>query len=309
MPPLVRAETFSRLAAALEFSTRGDGLYQAGERTYTPSQGKFLQPDPEGILSSTNLYTYAGNNPVVNIDPSGTDYATYGGVIHAIGGGGFEVKVTDTGRVFVEIKLGGGLGGGSTGSSQRGTPSTGFSANGTAAAGGGIGISKPLSLTGTTDQINKSLLQNDIGPLLNDVSANPVVGALTLNADIGYTFDVTGYIPKGHLPPADRAWRPDPGLFGPRGKAGVNNANQKDSKQQADADARQAASDARIAAAKDAAGVSAEARRVAAATAASDLAYVSKHISINPQTGQISGDAYYVQKYEDDQRDIQSAGK
>jgi uncharacterized protein RhaS with RHS repeats len=39
-------------------------------RHYSPALGRFLQPDPDG--SEANLYAYAADNPVTEIDPDGT---------------------------------------------------------------------------------------------------------------------------------------------------------------------------------------------------------------------------------------------
>ena len=44
-------------------------------RSYSPTLGRFLQPDP--IAAEGNLYGYAGNSPVTKSDPSGL----WGGVI------------------------------------------------------------------------------------------------------------------------------------------------------------------------------------------------------------------------------------
>jgi RHS repeat-associated protein len=43
------------------------GLYKMGERYYDPTIGRFVTPDP---LDGQD-YTYAGNNPINAIDPSG----------------------------------------------------------------------------------------------------------------------------------------------------------------------------------------------------------------------------------------------
>ena len=47
------------------------GLYHMGARYYDPMLGRWLTEDPAGIASSTNLYSYAGNDPINAIDPSG----------------------------------------------------------------------------------------------------------------------------------------------------------------------------------------------------------------------------------------------
>ncbi len=47
------------------------GLYHMGARDYDPAIGRFLQPDPSGMSDGTNLYEYAGNDPVDLYDPTG----------------------------------------------------------------------------------------------------------------------------------------------------------------------------------------------------------------------------------------------
>jgi RHS repeat-associated protein len=46
------------------------GLAYMHARHYSPVLGRFLQPDPDG--SEINLYAYAADNPVTQIDPDGT---------------------------------------------------------------------------------------------------------------------------------------------------------------------------------------------------------------------------------------------
>jgi RHS repeat-associated protein len=47
----------------------GLGLYYMSARHYSPSLGRFLQPDPS--QEEANLYAYTSNNPVTAIDPTG----------------------------------------------------------------------------------------------------------------------------------------------------------------------------------------------------------------------------------------------
>ncbi|ASB49577.1 RHS repeat-associated core domain-containing protein [Alkalitalea saponilacus] len=44
-----------------------------GARVYNNQQGRFIQRDPLGILTGTNPYLYASNNPIAGIDPLGFD--------------------------------------------------------------------------------------------------------------------------------------------------------------------------------------------------------------------------------------------
>src|SRR5579875_140799 len=56
------------------------GLDYFGARYYTSSMGRFMSPDPSGLAfanpanpQSSNLYSYALNNPLINIDPTGME--------------------------------------------------------------------------------------------------------------------------------------------------------------------------------------------------------------------------------------------
>ena len=55
-------------------TTDGSGLYAMGVRSYHPTTGQFTSNDPSGIAGgSLNLRTYADNDPVQLVDPSGFD--------------------------------------------------------------------------------------------------------------------------------------------------------------------------------------------------------------------------------------------
>jgi RHS repeat-associated protein len=58
-----------------EYDVQWDNPYNLGlvymhARHYSPALGRFLQPDPDA--SEANLYAYAANNPVTQVDPAGT---------------------------------------------------------------------------------------------------------------------------------------------------------------------------------------------------------------------------------------------
>ena len=50
------------------------GQILLGLRYYDPQQGRFYTRDPIGYEGGINLYAYCGNNPIMGIDPSGTDW-------------------------------------------------------------------------------------------------------------------------------------------------------------------------------------------------------------------------------------------
>jgi RHS repeat-associated protein len=52
-------------------SVQPSGLYYYRARMYSPTWGRFLQPDPTGYSAGTNLYAYTGNDPLNLTDPTG----------------------------------------------------------------------------------------------------------------------------------------------------------------------------------------------------------------------------------------------
>ena len=103
----------------------GLGLIYMHARHYAPALGRFLQPDPE--LSDPNLYAYAANNPVTELDPDGTcfivcqlvvgaiidsvvylattDNADLGGLANAVVGGAVESAVNPLAKLSKVSKL------------------------------------------------------------------------------------------------------------------------------------------------------------------------------------------------------------
>jgi len=49
-------------------------LYYDHARYYSPKQGRFISPDPISVKGGVNIYAYAGNDPVNNVDLSGDWY-------------------------------------------------------------------------------------------------------------------------------------------------------------------------------------------------------------------------------------------
>jgi RHS repeat-associated protein len=54
------------------------GLYYERARWYDPGIGRFVSADPLGLAAGTNVYVYAGNQPVTRTDPSGLSWFSDG---------------------------------------------------------------------------------------------------------------------------------------------------------------------------------------------------------------------------------------
>ncbi len=59
-------------------------LFYYRARYYDPLIGRFLTRDPTGMVSGPNPYAYAGNNPIVRVDPSGQSHCGFWDVWCAI---------------------------------------------------------------------------------------------------------------------------------------------------------------------------------------------------------------------------------
>jgi RHS repeat-associated protein len=51
---------------------RENGLYYCGQRYHAPWIGRWLSPDPAGLVDGVNRYAYAKGNPISKSDPTGT---------------------------------------------------------------------------------------------------------------------------------------------------------------------------------------------------------------------------------------------
>ena len=71
--PVTPASRFLMASAfqALPFAEPATGLVYARARWYDPNSGSFLTPDPRGYEDSSNLYAFAGGDPINKSDPTG----------------------------------------------------------------------------------------------------------------------------------------------------------------------------------------------------------------------------------------------
>ncbi|HEU0217900.1 MAG TPA: RHS repeat-associated core domain-containing protein [Stellaceae bacterium] len=74
--PTLTSGTYRYTARRFDPETAGSapqpsGLYYYRARVYSPTWGRFLQPDPLGYAGGSNLYAYVGNDPLNRTDPSG----------------------------------------------------------------------------------------------------------------------------------------------------------------------------------------------------------------------------------------------
>ncbi len=66
-----------------QYADEETGLHYNYFRDYDPSTGRYVQNDPMGTMGSFNTYSYAAENPVFKIDPSGLIWVTVDFNYHA----------------------------------------------------------------------------------------------------------------------------------------------------------------------------------------------------------------------------------
>ncbi|MEN3308588.1 MAG: hypothetical protein V7603_4790 [Micromonosporaceae bacterium] len=89
-----------RFAGAYQDSSTGQGNYHLLARTYNPATGRLTTTDPQPTgTAAVSAYAYAGNNPLVYTDPTGT-------MVLADGGGGASDSTTATTAPGQEVPTG-----------------------------------------------------------------------------------------------------------------------------------------------------------------------------------------------------------
>jgi RHS repeat-associated protein len=60
-------------SGSLGVTNAGGGLVDMRARYYDPQTGRFISPDPIGLLGGSNGYEFGANNPIIFEDPTGTN--------------------------------------------------------------------------------------------------------------------------------------------------------------------------------------------------------------------------------------------
>ena len=99
------------------YSDSETALELLGYRYYDPAQGRFLNRDPIGMSGGMNVYTYVGNDPAADADPTGLWAISIGATaigflpIGAALWGGAQCTIdVPTGDIFITPHGGGGPG-------------------------------------------------------------------------------------------------------------------------------------------------------------------------------------------------------
>jgi RHS repeat-associated protein len=70
------------------------GLHQNWMRDYDPTTGRYLQADPLGLIDGASVYGYAGQSPMMNMDPSGQCFGPWAIACAAAAWGAVSVYVS-----------------------------------------------------------------------------------------------------------------------------------------------------------------------------------------------------------------------
>ncbi len=100
----------NNLRLAGQYYDAETGLHYNYHRYYHPATGRYLTPDPIGLLGGINLYSYVQNNPINFIDPLGLFSWGFGGTIGPVTISWDSSKPTKTNTSFVsDLEIGGGF--------------------------------------------------------------------------------------------------------------------------------------------------------------------------------------------------------
>lgn len=82
------------------------GLYDYGQRYYSPSSSRWLSPDPAGTVDGLNLYAYVRGNPVTFTDPNGlAAKADFTVTVAPRTAGGYKLVVIGRPKKFSTVTL------------------------------------------------------------------------------------------------------------------------------------------------------------------------------------------------------------
>lgn len=92
-----RPTIVSNLRLPGQYQDEETGLHYNWNRYYDPSVGRYITPDPLGIVAGVNFYAYANGTPTGLIDPSGLDFMdpVFGLIYKATGGRSLPQGVVD----------------------------------------------------------------------------------------------------------------------------------------------------------------------------------------------------------------------
>jgi RHS repeat-associated protein len=197
--------TFRYTGQRIDAETGGLHYYRA--RMYSPVMGRFLQVDPIGHSGGANPYTYVGNDPLNNTDPSGTGAFQLGGaaagavigLVMQVGIDAWNWRLSSS-SVYAGAIVGGAAGG--VAATLCGTCATIVAGSVSGAVGGGVGNLVTGGLSGSLS----------LGAVTTDAAVGAIGGAVvghlapaafksfvpnSVKGDIGEALSATGLFLSG----------------------------------------------------------------------------------------------------------------
>ena len=167
------------------FQERNSGLYYLKSRFYNPITGRFISPDDTkylqpDVINGLNLYSYCGNNPVMNVDPNGNFFISALLIGAAVGAG-----IAFASTVYQDYKDDGEIFNGSVGWRQY----LGNSLGG-AISGAGVGLSGALGLSSGVAFLSSSSITIGGISLTTSTAMALSVGVSFASGGVGYLLRV-----------------------------------------------------------------------------------------------------------------------